>query len=136
MVLAPTCDPKCYRLLFSKRGERAGAIDANGMENVDTIFLRQGEKNEGLSWTLCEAPAEDLTTLSKAQRAILDEFSTFPFPMSWQAMIDHLIKTKGMNYKTAKESLGKAASAGIIACPKSNGLWERGDRTLKEQPDF
>lgn len=136
MVLAPTPDPKVYRLLFSKRGERTGAIDVNGMENVDTIFLRQGEKSEGLTWTLCGAPAEDITNLSKTQRAAMDEFRNFAFPMSWSAMIDVLIKTKGMSHKTAKEALGRAASAGVIACPDSNGQWVRGDRTLREQPEF
>jgi hypothetical protein len=106
------------------------------MESTDTIYLRQGEKAEGLTWTLCEAPAEDTTTMTKAQRAQLEEFRNFPFPMTWEAMIAHMVAEKGHSYKSAQDALGRASSAGIVHCPDRNGLWVRGDRTLREQPEF
>lgn len=135
MVLGATADPKVYRLSCGKRDARTGMIDYNGIEGVDSIYLRQGEPNEGLSWTLCEAPAEDIHDMKKSDREAMD-FYGFPFPMKWDDMIDLLVKTKGFSKKNAASLLGKAVSAKLISCPDRNGLWVMGDRTLREQPEF
>lgn len=135
MVLGPTSDPKVYKLMFSKRGERAGAIDINGQENTDTIHLRQGEKNEGLSWTLCQAPAEDLNELKKSEREAL-EFRGVPFPMTWKDLTDFMVKNKKMSFKNAIATLSRATAAGIISCPNRDGLWTTGEVTLREIPEF
>jgi hypothetical protein len=135
MVLAPTSDPKVYRLMFSKRGERACAIDANGTESTDTIHLRQGGKNEGLSWTLCNAPTEDLNELKKSDREAL-EFRGVSFPIKWDDLLKFMMNSKKMSYKNAHATLARASACNIISCAKNDGWWTMGEETVREQPEF
>ena len=122
-VLMPTAEKGFYRLMFCKRESRSGVIDFDGVEEVDTIHLRQGVKNEGLSWTLCKAPQEDVAPLKKQERSEL-QFLDVTFPCTWDKLVDQIKTARRMSFNKALAIARKACDNGIIACPERNGQWQ------------
>ena len=122
-VLQPTAEKRKYKLMFCKRESRTGVIDFAGNKDVDTIFLEQGGPNDGLSWTLCEAPVEDLEPISKKDAAHMD-FSGINFPIAYNALVSAVQTGKRISFNKALGIVRKAVSAGVLVCPESNGIWE------------
>jgi hypothetical protein len=136
MVLMPTQERRKYRLMFCKRESRSGVIDFDGGEGVDTIYLEQGERGQGMSWTLCAEPQEDVEPLNQKDRGELSFFDII-FPIRWDDLIAELMKTRRISSVKANGIASKARKSGIIVCPARDGLWERGDgKFAVEKPDF
>ena len=122
-VLQPTAEKRKYKLLFCKRESRTGVIDFAGNKNVDTIYLEQGGTDDGLSWTLCEAPIEDLDPISKKDAVNMD-FAGINFPMAYNPLVSAVQIGKRISFNKALGIVRKAVGAGVLICPEKNGLWE------------
>jgi energy-coupling factor transporter ATP-binding protein EcfA2 len=122
-VLMPTAEKGKYKFMLCKRESRAGAVDFDGSPDVDTLYLRQGGKNEGLSWTLCPAPQEEVEPLKKGERETLNFFDC-TFPTMFEDLINQLIKVRKIAAPKARMLLKKAIDFDVIHCPQRNGMWE------------
>jgi hypothetical protein len=132
----PTQEKRKYRLMFCKRESRSGVIDFDGGDDVDTIYLEQGERGQGMSWTLCAAPQEDVEPLNQKDRGELSFFDII-FPIRWDDLIAELMKTRRISSVKATGIASKARKSGMIICPARDGLWERSDgKFTNEKPDF
>jgi hypothetical protein len=123
-VLQPTQEKRKYRLMFCKRESRTGVIDFEKNKDVDTIYLEQGGPDDGLSWTLCEAPIEDAEPISKKEAGMMD-FKGITFPLMWNDFVRAVQTAKALSFNKALALARKAAGAGVVVkCLDDGRLWE------------
>jgi hypothetical protein len=122
-VLQPTQEKRKYKLMFCKRESRTGVIDFDGNKDTDTIYLEQGGPNDGLSWTLCEAPVEDVEPISKKDAALMN-FSQITFPLHYNDFVRAVMTERKLTFNKALAIVRKAVAAGIVVSPERNGIWE------------
>lgn len=111
VILSETKEHKTYKMIFAKRGSRAGAKDTRG-EHTETIFLRQGRPDEGLTWTQCDEPEEEEPQAkgSKPVEDIRASLNLITWPCRWldavRKLREHPLGPKSDT--AAKSLLGRA----------------------------
>ncbi len=94
-----------FRLILSKRGDRARAKDVEG-NWTRQLFLQQGK--EGITWTQCEAPEPDSKpgTQKFSTKDVLSELSVV-HPVTTKIIQQRLYQEKNMSRATFYRLLGE-----------------------------
>ena len=132
VILSETKEQKTYKMIFAKRGSRAGAKDMQGVP-TETIHIRQGKPHEGLTWTQCEEPIVEEEPAKKSGRGVVTDdilpmLQLIEWPCRWMDAANQLSEHE-LGPKTigaAKTLLGRAIKNRVIT------LAEKGFYNLTE----
>lgn len=128
-VVVPIAGSNVFKLVLSKRGERAGAKDVDG-NYTRTLFMEHSK--EGICWLQCEAP-ESTDTRKRGRPPefkladILDVMSVVE-PLKTSAICKRLYDERNMSRASFFEWWNKAKDGGHII-ETEDGKW------LRKKPD-
>lgn len=101
-ILVPCKGTATFKLVFSKRGERAGAKSSDG-DWTREVFLKHSAPNEGISWVQVEEPEEEESKGGRKSHytaaMILGEMSVV-HPMTASALQRRMYQEKNMSRAT------------------------------------
>ena len=115
-ILLPVAKSHVYKLVLSKRGERAGAKDVEG-QWTQTLFLEHSK--QGICWLQCEEPDKTSTSTHKPEH-VLEHMNT---GIGYRAtdLQKHIAAETGMS-KATFYRISELKQEGQITCDSEN-LW-------------
>lgn len=116
-ILLPVAKSHVYKLVLSKRGERAGAKDIEG-EWTQTLFLEHSK--QGICWLQCEEPTRADTSVHKPEHVL--EHMNVGIGYRATDLQKHIAAETGMSKATFYRIWPELKSEELITCD-SDGQW-------------
>jgi hypothetical protein len=130
VILPVSNQEKMFRLILSKRGTKAGAVNTEG-ERATSIYLTHSEK--GICWLQTDKPEEPQPQFKRSEETqfqskfeIDDVLSEMGVAQAWKTgqLQKHLSAERGMKDRTFYRLWAKCKTEGKITCD-SDGQWMR-----------